>query len=574
MSEQNQHSAYDTIVIGSGSGGLCSAIALARAGQKVLVLEQHYVPGGWCHSFNMNGQKFSPGVHYVGQMQEGGTARALYEGLGISKDLVFFKTVHKGFEHARLPNAQFDYPSNWDEFREDLIKQFPHEEKGIRKYLKVLSAVEVKIIALSEAQSLWDRIKIIASSWTLVKYAMRTLEDVVDRFITDSDLKAILMIQSGDHGVVPEKASFAYHSGVMGHYQDGGYFPMGGGGGLTKAMTNTLKRFDGEIRTNTAVKQILVEKKTVRGVELMDGQKIFAKNVISNADPHVTFEQLMDVTIMSPKFQKWLNELDYSVSSLMGFVTLDMDVREKGIDSGNYWMFTDSDLNKSMQYTGLDEVLKDDKFDGVFISSSTLKDPASQDGRYVNFELVTFMPDGVFGSMLNTASDDPEYLRFKQRVVEKFMNNLEELIPGAKESVVQFELGTPRTNKFYVNSTRGNSYGTEKVFEQIGSKAIGPDTEIKNLYVCGACTMSHGVVGAANSGLLAAAKVLGCKKKDLLKPVKGEELTVIDAEDSSSWPNWLKEKIAVRQRRVKEIEDLDFLVHIDPYHARLETESA
>ena len=34
---------FDTIIIGSGAGGLSAGICLARAGQKVLVLEQHYV---------------------------------------------------------------------------------------------------------------------------------------------------------------------------------------------------------------------------------------------------------------------------------------------------------------------------------------------------------------------------------------------------------------------------------------------------------------------------------------------------------------------------------------------------
>lgn len=82
---------FDTIIIGSGVGGLSTAICLARAGQKVLVLEQHYVPGGWSHSFTLKGQRFSPGVHYVGQLEEGQSTNELYRGLGIANDMVFFE---------------------------------------------------------------------------------------------------------------------------------------------------------------------------------------------------------------------------------------------------------------------------------------------------------------------------------------------------------------------------------------------------------------------------------------------------------------------------------------------------
>ena len=61
---------WDAIVIGSGAGGLTVAVALANAGQKVLVLEQHYLPGGWTHSFSLGGYRFSPGVHYLGQLAQ------------------------------------------------------------------------------------------------------------------------------------------------------------------------------------------------------------------------------------------------------------------------------------------------------------------------------------------------------------------------------------------------------------------------------------------------------------------------------------------------------------------------
>ncbi|MGB2165416.1 MAG: FAD-dependent oxidoreductase, partial [Flavobacteriaceae bacterium] len=46
---------YDTIVIGSGIGGLTAAAFLSKEGQKVLVLERHYTAGGFTHIFKRNG---------------------------------------------------------------------------------------------------------------------------------------------------------------------------------------------------------------------------------------------------------------------------------------------------------------------------------------------------------------------------------------------------------------------------------------------------------------------------------------------------------------------------------------
>ena len=60
----------DTIIIGSGIGGLSTASLLAQSGKKVLVLEQHYLAGGCTHSFADKGTEHETGIHYVGSMEK------------------------------------------------------------------------------------------------------------------------------------------------------------------------------------------------------------------------------------------------------------------------------------------------------------------------------------------------------------------------------------------------------------------------------------------------------------------------------------------------------------------------
>jgi phytoene dehydrogenase-like protein len=133
------------------------------------------------------------------------------------------------------------------------------------------------------------------------------------------------------------------------------------------------------------------------------------------------------------------------------------------------------------------------------------------------------------------------------------MNNIEKVIPGAKQNIVQVELGTPKTNEFYINSTKGNVYGTEKTLSQVGPFAYKNKTEIENLFLCGASTLSHGVGGATNSGVAAAALILGCANNDLLVEDPNQKLRIYDAEDESTWPDWIHVKRSDKRRTFKEI---------------------
>ena len=111
------------------------------------------------------------------------------------------------------------------------------------------------------------------------------------------------------------------------------------------------------------------------------------------------------------------------------------------------------------------------------------------------------------------------------------------------------ELGTPMTNEYYINGTRGNTYGTEKTFWQVGPFAFSRKSEIENLYLCGASVLAHGVSGATYSGVQTAASILKCRMEDLLKPQQDQQLRVYDAEDPATWPDWVIAKIEDKKRR-------------------------
>jgi all-trans-retinol 13,14-reductase len=545
---------FDTIVIGSGAGGLATALCLAREGQKVLVLEQHSVPGGWCHSFTLNGQRFSPGVHYIGLLDAGQSTEVLYKGLGVANDLIFFRMNSKGYDHCHIGSAKIDLPAGIHNLRESLISKFPKEEKNIKEYLHLIQKVNEELQLMPKLKGLWQKITVPFRTKHFGKFALFSLKRVINWHIKDPLLKAVLNAQCGDHGLPPNKASFPVHCSVMNHYFDGGFYPMGGGGGIVKAMTNKIKKHDGVIKTNAAVSKILIKDKIAYGVELKSGEQFYAKNIVSNADPSITFLQLVGKENISKKLFKKLEKTKYSVTSLILFLTLDLDVTKFGIDSGNIWKFKDENIDNHFETLTKGNILEGDEFPALFMSCTTLKDPVSFNGRYHNFEVVTYVDYSSFKEFSGREDyQSATYLAFKERIIEKFLNTVEKIIPTAKNHIVQAELGTPKTNQFYINSTNGNVYGTEKTLSQVGPFAFKSKTEIANLYLCGASTLSHGVTGATYSGLETAAKILNCKSTDLIQEDDSQSITIFDAENPDSWSEFIHQKRLDKIRTFKTI---------------------
>ena len=283
---------YDAIVIGSGMGGLATASILAQAGKRrVLVLERHFKLGGFTHSFRRKQWEWDVGVHYVGEMHPKSLSRRvmnLVTGNGVD-----WQPMGTTVERLIYPDFTFEIPNEPGKFRDALVRQFPKEEKNIRRYFRDVSAARGWMVRWFIAK---QYPRLIAKLLTLFpQLAELCTASYLGRF-EDPRLRAILAAQWPDFGTRPSESAFGFHATVTADYFHGGYYPVGGSQQIAKHASQVIERVGGRCCVNHEVTEILCEQGKAIGVcakHKGEEKTFFAPVIVSDAGANTTFNKLL-----------------------------------------------------------------------------------------------------------------------------------------------------------------------------------------------------------------------------------------------------------------------------------------
>jgi all-trans-retinol 13,14-reductase len=497
---------WDTIVIGSGIGGLTAAAALAHCGQRVLVLEQHSAAGGLTQTFQRHEWSFATGVHYISGVgpdpgPDGQLGRMLH---WLTDGALQFASCGSPYDIVRLPGFEFGIEHPRAAFRQALEARFPAQRVAIKAWFEQLDAANQSARSLLVMRGLpaW-----LAWGWRLWhgaevrRFSQRTLADALTA-IDDPQLRAVLGARWGNYGSAPQTAPLLEHAIVTGAYDSGAYYPVGGSARFAQTMQPVIEAAGGEVRLGADVQQIVVTdgrasalvfeqqgtKFTEQGARIVSAMGV--TNTIACLDAQV-----------APAWHDTVHALRPGLSYLALYLGFDGDIATAGATAANVWIYESDDVGRVWQAPA------DEDAPGLFVSFPSLKDPANK-GKHTG-EVVALCDARAFAAWLHLPdSERPEdYLALKAWVEERLLAQFRRHFPALAPMLRFHELSTPLTQQHFVRSPDGAMYGIEMSARRLASGALDVRTPVPGLLLAGQDVSGPGIQAACVSGLLAAAAI-------------------------------------------------------------------
>jgi len=504
---------WDAIVIGSGIGGLATAALLSSyAGKRVLVLERHYVPGGYTHVFHRPGYEWDVGLHYIGETQdEDSLLRRAFD--RITDGQLKWAAMPDVYDRVVIDGRTYDFVSGVERFRGRMKGYFPQDAAAIDGYIAAVQSVQKATERFFMEKAIPGPVAYLIGGFLrapFLRWANRTTADVLRGLTHNKDLIGVLTAQWGDYGVPPGQSSFGIHAMIVGHYFEGAAYPVGGASRIAETVAPVIERSGGKIIVNAEVSEILLKDHRAVGVRMADGREFRAGSIISDTGAHRTFNELLRVSPNSlEKVRTRFGCIPLSTAHLCLYVGVKESAANLGISGTNLWFHPTPDHDANAEQMKADP---NAPFGSLYISFPSAKDPDFE-RRHPNrctVEVVTLVPYDWFERWQETrwSQRGEDYEAFKLELATRLQRELEHHVPALAGKIDYTELSTPLSTRHFMNYRRGEAYGLSATPERFRLRCLTPRTPIPNLYLTGQDVVTLGVAGALIGGVVTASALL------------------------------------------------------------------
>lgn len=470
-------------VIGSGVGGLATAIRLASMGMHVTVYEKNNFVGGKVHSRTFKGYRFDMGPsvftepHLIDELLE----------LGKSQNTFTYSVLPESGRYFFEDGTRLNIASGTEGTIKCLVEELGESYIGSRKYLKRIQKNYGALYPVFIEASLhrWKHMfttKILKALWYLPKYGLlTTMNGFSKAYFNHEKTRQLLNRFATYNGSDPYQTPGLLS--IIGHLElnVGSFFPKGGMVSITRNLEDTARSLGVEFIVDSEVESVETENGRVKGVRV-NGVFEPADIVVSNADVHHTYERLLP-HIKRPK--KILGQ-EMSSSAVVFYWGVEREFSELGVHN----VFFSKDYKAEFQAIFKDKTLSDDPT--VYIHISCKVEPSDAPSGCENWFVMVNAPVDI----------GQDWSNLVQELRKNVLRKLSQVLHQDIEALIQTEhINDPITLQQTYNGKGGSIYGNSSN-SSMAAFYRHPNfaTKVKGLYFAGVTVHPGGGIPLALNG--------------------------------------------------------------------------
>jgi len=481
----------NSIVIGSGFGGIAAALRLKAKGHKVTLIEKHPDLGGRARVFRKNGFIFDGGPTVI-------TAPYLINELfelfkKNPKDYIKLSPLKVWYQFVFEDKSKFNYSGNENEMKAQIKELNKEDVEGYEKLVSFTKKIFDK--GFTELADIpFDKPFVMMQQLpSLLKLkSYKSVYSLVSSYIKNEKLRRMLSMHPLLVGGNPFTTTSIYGLILYLEKKWGIHYSMGGTGNIIKGFEKLMNEVGIKVIKGNEVTKILSKNNKITSIQLDNHDYIDTDNVICNADPPAVYEKLLDEKNNNSFLFKWKKKrMEYSMGLFVyyfGTKKIYDNVEHHTIKFGSkYKEHLDDIFDK--------KILNNDISYYLHRPSATDKSMAPE-GNDCFYVLVP-VPNNQSGIDWSIEGD-----KMKKLIIDKMENDL---MPNLRNNIVEDFYLTPDYFEKDLNTKFGSGFSIQPKFTQSAYFRFHNKSEIYDgLYFVGAGTHP----GAGVPGVLSSAKVL------------------------------------------------------------------